>query len=815
MVQRVNRERKAEILAPAGSYESFRAAILAGADAVYAGGPRFGARAYAKNFSKEQMLAAIDEAHLHGRKFYLTVNTLLKEPEMAELFAYLEPFYNGGLDAVIVQDLGVFSFVRRWFPDMEIHVSTQMTVTGSEGAVFLKERGATRVVPARELSLEEVRRMKKETGMEIECFVHGALCYCYSGQCLMSSLIGGRSGNRGQCAQPCRLPYGANGEKGYLLSPKDICTLDLIPDLIDAGIDSFKLEGRMKRPEYVAGVTGMYRKYTDLYLERGRAGYRVDETDRKQLMDLYNRGGFHNGYYRQHNGKEMISKERPNHAGVAAVRVTGQKGREVTGAALTEIGKGDVLSFPAGIKEDYTFGAAYKKGAENVKLLVPKQVRIKPGTILYRTKNRTLLEELEKSIQFGKIQEKIYGYFTLSIGKPAKLIVCSDTVSVEAESEIQVEQAGKRPLAEEQVRKQLEKTGETPFVFETLDIGMDPNVFLPMQQLNEMRRRALAELEKQICRQYHRELRANPENRENRAVFCDREEIVYKNTNERSVENRPELTILTETIEQFRTVEVFAEEYRGIHRVYVDSAMGGDLFRTPEALLICECLQQSGVEVYLAMPHIFRNETEALFTAQYAEKIRDGFDGILVRNLESIRFLERIGFDRNVITDHNLYVFNRYTKQFWKENGIAQFTVPLELNRQEIKELGIEDGEMVLYGNLAVMISAQCVEKTTRGCRKKDGMTVLTDRYQNQFAVRNRCRECYNVIYNSAPLYLLDLKEEVRELAPKRVRLQFSVEDKKQTEQILHAYRESFVLGKQTERMPEDYTRGHFKRGVI
>lgn len=220
---------------------------------------------------------------------------------------------------------------------MEIHVSTQMTVTGSEGAAFLKERGATRVVPARELSLEEVRRMKKETGMEIECFVHGALCYCYSGQCLMSSLIGGRSGNRGQCAQPCRLPYGANGEKGYLLSPKDICTLDLIPDLIDAGIDSFKLEGRMKRPEYVAGVTGMYRKYTDLYLERGRAGYRVDETDRKQLMDLYNRGGFHNGYYRQHNGKEMISKERPNHAGVAAVRVTGQKGREVTGLSLIHI----------------------------------------------------------------------------------------------------------------------------------------------------------------------------------------------------------------------------------------------------------------------------------------------------------------------------------------------------------------------------------------------------------------------------------------------------------------------------------------------
>lgn len=811
----MNRERKVEILAPAGSYESFRAAILAGADAVYAGGPRFGARAYAKNFSEEQMLAAIDEAHLHGRKFYLTVNTLLKEWEMSELFAYLERLYRGGLDAVIVQDLGVFSFVRKWFPDMEIHVSTQMTVTGREGAAFLKAQGAVRVVPARELSLDEVRRMKEETGMEIECFVHGALCYCYSGQCLMSSLIGGRSGNRGQCAQPCRLPYGANGEKGYLLSPKDICTLDLIPDLIDAGIDSFKLEGRMKRPEYVAGVTAVYRKYTDLYLKKGRAGYRVEEADREQLMDLYNRGGFHSGYYKQHNGKEMISKERPNHAGVAAVRVTGQKGREVMGTALTDLGRGDVLSFPAGVKEDYTFGANYKKGAENVKILVPKQVRIKSGTVLYRTKNRMLLEELDQSIQFEKIQEKIYGYFTLSIGKPAKLIVCADTVSAEAASEVKAELAGKRPLAEEQVRRQLEKTGETPFVFETLDIEMDPNAFLPMQQLNEMRRQALAELEKGICRQYHRDLEANTKDVENTSVFCEKKEIVYKNTNGQPLEKNPKLTVLAETLEQLQTIETFTGEFGTVHRVYVDSAMEGDLFGTKEALAICERLRRSGTEVYLAMPHIFRDETDTLFTAQYAKKIRTGFDGILVRNLESIRFLKQIGFDRHVISDHNLYVFNKYTKQFWNENGITQFTVPLELNRQEMNVLGIEDGELVLYGNLAVMISAQCVEKTTRGCRKKDGMTILTDRYQNRFSVRNRCRECYNVIYNSSPLYLLDLKEEVWKLDPKGVRLQFSVEDKKQTAQILHAYRENFILGKQTEFWPEDYTRGHFKRGVI
>lgn len=220
---------KIEILAPAGSYGSFMAAVTAGADAVYAGGPRFGARAFADNFTEEQLLSAIDYAHFHGRKFYLTVNTLLKDAELEELYEYLDPLYRQGLDAVIVQDIGVLSFVREHFPGMDIHASTQMTVTNTEGALFLKEQGAARVVPARELALEEVRDIVEQTGLEMECFVHGALCYCYSGQCLLSSLIGGRSGNRGQCAQPCRLPYTVNEKKEYTLSLKDICTLELIP----------------------------------------------------------------------------------------------------------------------------------------------------------------------------------------------------------------------------------------------------------------------------------------------------------------------------------------------------------------------------------------------------------------------------------------------------------------------------------------------------------------------------------------------------------------------------------------------------------
>ena len=303
-----------ELLSPAGSYESFEAAIGAGADAVYVGGPAFGARAYAQNFTQEELITAIETAHIHNRKLYLTVNTLLKNRELDDqLFEYLLPYYEAGLDAVIVQDLGVFSFIRRNFPDLDIHASTQMTVTGPEGMRFLEEKGATRVVPARELSLEEISAMHKASPLEIETFIHGALCYSYSGQCLMSSIFGGRSGNRGRCAQPCRLPYSVTmdhrkykGDKDFCaLSLKDICTLDILPDILEAGVMSLKIEGRMKQPAYTAGVTAVYRKYLDMYLS-GKE-YHVQEKDRKYLLELFSRGGSCKGYYDMYRGPEMMA----------------------------------------------------------------------------------------------------------------------------------------------------------------------------------------------------------------------------------------------------------------------------------------------------------------------------------------------------------------------------------------------------------------------------------------------------------------------------------------------------------------------------
>ncbi|MDE6064718.1 MAG: U32 family peptidase, partial [Lachnospiraceae bacterium] len=264
------KEKRVELLAPAGNYEGFLGAVRAGADAVYLGGEKFGARAYADNFTGEEICRAISYAHLFGRKVYLTVNTLLKDTELSELPAYLEPFYEAGLDGVIVQDIGAFLLIRDTFPGLKLHVSTQMTVTGSHAAKKLKEMGADRIVPARELSLKEIEKLKQDTGLEMETFIHGAMCYCYSGQCLFSSILGGRSGNRGRCAQPCRLPYqiaegGQQKKETYPLSLKDLCSISFLPKLIAAGIDSFKIEGRMKKPEYTAGVTAIYRKYIDLY----------------------------------------------------------------------------------------------------------------------------------------------------------------------------------------------------------------------------------------------------------------------------------------------------------------------------------------------------------------------------------------------------------------------------------------------------------------------------------------------------------------------------------------------------------------------
>jgi len=314
------KSRKVELLAPAGNYDSFIAAINAGADAVYVGGEKFSARAYADNFDTQTLCDCIKYAHLFGRRVYLTLNTLIKESEFSEIYDYVKPFYLAGLDGVIIQDLGVLRYLKNHFPHIELHASTQMAVTGKEFVSLCREFGISRVVPARELSLNELKTIR-DAGIEVECFIHGAMCYCYSGMCLMSSILGGRSGNRGKCAQPCRLPYqvtdgGVRHDQKYTLSLKDMCTIEHIPNLIKAGMDSFKIEGRMKRSEYAAGVTALYRKYIDQYYEAPDKPLRISKEDRYILEHLYMRSELHDGYLFKHNGKEMITGDAPSYNGL-------------------------------------------------------------------------------------------------------------------------------------------------------------------------------------------------------------------------------------------------------------------------------------------------------------------------------------------------------------------------------------------------------------------------------------------------------------------------------------------------------------------
>ena len=800
---------RVEILAPAGSMECLKAAIAAGADAVYTGGALFGARAYAHNLTEEELLEAIDYVHLHGRRLYLTVNTLIKDREMEkQMYDYLLPYYRQGLDAVIVQDIGLFRFIRKHFPDLPIHASTQMTLTGVDGAKFLEKEGAQRIVTSRELSMAEVKKIADETELEIESFVHGALCYCYSGQCLFSSFIGGRSGNRGQCAQPCRLLYQTPEAKKpqYLLSLKDICTLELIPEMIESGIYSFKIEGRMKKPEYAAAVAFQYRKYADLYLkyyeecpaEEDPAAYamkkyRVREEDRQMLLDLYNRGGFHTGYYHTQNGREMISLNRPNHAGVPAVKVLAKKGRNVTAKALTDLYPQDIIELPMRKgrekADNYTCKDAVRKGM-NVQIPVFADTPFKRDEIWMRTRNSTLIDTLREEFVNGKIKERICGTFRLYPQEKATLTVkCRDAeITVAGEK---AQEALSQPMSRERIEKQLRKTGNTEFEFSFLKVEIGEKVFLPMQSLNELRREALETLEKVLCEKYRRSGEVkDPE--EDKTELSMEEEV---------------LSGWTASVRTAEQMEVILEE-EAIGRIYVDCTMFPRIWEKDSYVEWITKVHAAGKEIYLVMPYIFRERTRKQYEAAYNRIFGAGWDGILIANYESFAFLKEHGYTGRIMTDYNLYEFNQESRKFWKEKGVFEFTAPVELTERELQDLRVKDGEVIVYGYLPMMISAGCIQKTTRGCLKKSGQTTITDRYRNPFVVKNECDYCYNILYNYVPLYLGDRMEEVYQIGPGRIRLMFTTERQQEVRQILSAYFEGKELPEGT------YTRGHWKRGI-
>lgn len=801
-----------EILAPAGSMKAMEAAIKAGADAVYMGGSKFGARAYAQNPEKDEMIEAIHYVHLYGKKIYLTLNTLLKEEELDQVGDFLLPYYEAGLDGIIIQDPGVFSYVKRNFPGLALHASTQMNITDAVSAKLLKEAGACRVVPARELSFEEIRTIKEETGLEIECFVHGALCYCYSGRCLMSSILGGRSGNRGRCAQPCRLPYEVNDNKrgAYVLSPKDLCTISLIPQLVEAGIDSFKIEGRMKNPEYVATIVSIYRKYLDQYLDHPKKKYEVAEEDFQLLLEAFNRGGFTDGYYVNHNGPQMMSMERPNHKGMPVGQIEKIKDGKIYFHPAIAIHRGDGLEIQVpGEKENITLTSPSdcEKG-ENFSLNARRLSDLRPGFSILRTGNQWMRQQLADNLLDKEKKIPLYGYAEFKIGKPALLVLSlEDGRSYTLESG-QVQPSKERPITEEQVRKPLMQTGTSRFEFMDLTIVVEDGAFFPAGAVKKLRREALEGLEQML-------MKADDREAPKQAGHWSRldEEKAEKSFGDEE-KRKPELRVLVEDKEKIYEVM----DLEGLDGIYLPL----EEFSQEERKKIRNLGAEKNLKIYYAFPYVFRKAVKQCYESMWEDILEEHPAGLLLRNIDTyawIREKQKTGSwpkDMEIILDQSLYTYNKDAGKVYRSylDGKVRQTYPLELNRKELMDLELPDSELMVYGRIPLMVSAQCVQKSTAECLHKAGYLTMKDRYDKNFYVRRHCRHCYNTIWNGVPLSLQGLKEELRGLVPDSLRIHFTTEKKEDMKRIVRTFYEEWNDLPITNPMRGDFTRGHYKRGI-
>lgn len=728
---------KHELLSPAGSLEICKAVMNAGADAVYLGGDKFGARAFAKNFTQDDLKEALDYAHMRGKKIFLTVNTLLKNREIeSELFAYLKPLYEYGLDAVIVQDFGVFEFIHRNFPELPLHASTQMSVSNVAGAKYLMEHGAERIVTARELSSAEIRRIYDETGVEIESFIHGALCYCYSGQCLMSSMLGGRSGNRGRCAQPCRLAYQVTDEKGnilhkkekYPLSPKDLCTIELLPRLCESGIYSFKIEGRMKKLEYAAGVTSIYRKYLDLY-ESSPENYHVDKADMERLLLLGNRNGFTRGYYEMRNGRSMMTLTDSSHSSNDAK-------------------------------------VAYQPVPE-------RKLPVNMHAVFCAEQPMELTVSLSEDEQ-NETSVTVYG------ANPGL--------------------AQNRPLSAEELEKRLRKTGDTPFEVTKLESNLESGLFVPVGQINELRRSALEQLQDQMLVKSRRT--GITEQKKNHYAWTETDPAVGQ--------NHPELNVWISSAKHLSMLLAHPQ---------IDMITLEDVEHCGK---LAEEIHQAGKKTGYAFPYVLRENSEALLKKKKAELLL--FDRIWVRSYDGIAFARDVlGLPMEKLAlDGGLYVFSNEAAADFLTDGFAGYTASQELNSKELAHMKNEKAELMIYGYAPLMISAQCVYKNYASCVKeahgggaRAERLYLNDRYQKQFEVQRNCRHCYNVIYNSQPTSLLHQAKVIRGLSFGSYRIIFREESEKQMLEILACYTGGFVQNGDVAAPKEGtFTNGHFRRGV-
>ena len=763
---------KVELLAPVGDWNCLKAAVQNGADAVYFGVEQFNARMYAANFNVEDMKQVIDYCKLRNVKTNLTLNTLLENCEFDNAVDLAKEAYKAGVDAIIVQDLGLAKYLIDSIPGLPIHASTQMTIHNLQGVLKLEKLGFDRVVLSRELSCEEIEYICKNCKVEIETFIHGALCICYSGQCLFSSVVGGRSGNRGKCAGPCRLPYeliSENAEtherksidKGYLLSTKDLCGIAYLPRLIQAGVKCFKIEGRMKSPEYVATVTRIYRKYIDMVLNND--DFIIDEKDINDLMQVFNRGGFSDGHLDSNHNRNLIFPEKPSNMGIylGTIKKYNSNKGHITLQLEEDLELGDSISVSNEaskylVSELMIKNVNQKKVSANTEITIGRMKgNIKVGDKVYRISSKAL-SDFAKASYDNCENKKIPLNCTVTIKKntPISMEISTNknTCYNELYSSIYVKEisnmipidALKTPISVERVVKQISKTTNTPFSFENITVLLDDGLYVPsISTLNELRRTALEKVEQEILSRAKRTLLDLSKK--------SKESITYTS----NLKN-PEISVLFRQLDlDFDYTKLDKEK---ITNIYVSL----ELFISKKYSKVISYFSDN-YNLYIYVPSIIKTNYKniALSTIEQAVMIYN-IKGFIVSNIGDFELLKKYSKDYEFIGNYTLNVFNNNTMEEYRKLGLSRITLSRELNQELIKEMLANaniNTEMIVYGNLPLMASSYCFLGETNKCYpdcgtncKKNNKYYLKDRLGFNFRVVPNSIETVTLICNSKTL---------------------------------------------------------------
>ncbi|KGK86887.1 hypothetical protein DP73_15275 [Desulfosporosinus sp. HMP52] len=842
-----------ELLAPAGSYEAFKAAVENGTDAVYLGGKSFSARASAANFDLEELQKAVRYAHERQVKVYVTVNILISDQEFPELLNYLYDLHEIGVDAVILQDIGVAELIHRIIPELETHASTQMTVNTSWGVRHLESLGFSRVVLARETSAAEMKAISERTPLDLEVFVHGALCIGYSGQCLMSSFIGGRSGNRGTCAQPCRMTYQLINDKkqnlleeqnigDHLLSPRDLNLAEELAELKRIGIHSLKVEGRMKRPEYVATVIRLYRQAIDrieVQQEGNAVAPLLTPAEHQELLQVFNRD-FTNGYFRENLGAELMSYSRPNNRGTRLGRVARSERGRLSIKLEGSLHPGDGIEFWTGRgREGVTVGLIWRNGIETNEGLPGETVEIEfsgiaqQGDRVFKTNDALLMERARHSFQEGREQRKNPLTMRLSghVGEKLCLEVMGSQRKATVHSASPAQMAMKRPLTFDYAFQQLGRLGTTPFWLDKLEMEIDEGIMLPVSDLNEMRRLAIEELLKQTRQIVDRQTyRQRVERWKEGQAFERNSSISLKKDilPQVSVAVSDPLTLQAALKAGGKRVLIGGEHWRSRRSFSLEEIRGSFL----------DCRKQK-VDCVWRLPRVLNEaQSESLLidlkkAAEWEVKPK-----IMISNLGELEMLKSIDREWPFEVDYSLNVFNEGSLAYFRKLGAKRITLSPELHHEQLAYLAKWPGtEVIVFGDLEMMVSEYCPvgatlggkkgERCARNCMKESHF--LRDRMKYDFPVETD-QECRMHLYNVKILNLYEELAQIRRMGVSTVRLQLTRQTPAQVQQSVRLFNEAWDMlqvakkGKWTSNdgmaelstiFPEGFTKGHFFRGVL